>query len=257
MTEKRRRTCRPSWLLVIVCLLISIAACQEPVLERVPRSFNDQVTVKMMKSYRRAVKRQAAVGLPLGALLGGTAEFRQILQLLQFEPDDTIADLGCGTGALEVAMLEGEVPFARIYAVDVNQDALDFLQYAMDLYEFPHANKIETVLSTMDDVRLPANSIDVAVLLSIRAFDAKRNQNGILEVDGKGQDCLKTLANALRDDGRIVYVSGVVDGEPDEDLFERIAYSFEKAGVKTVEKKVVEIGGPRNAYIVFHKPPKP
>ncbi len=94
-----------------------------------------------------------------------TPRMLRVIDRANLGPDDVVADIGCGTGFFEFAVLENRIPFAKLYAVDIDPDALEILRFVMDQAGWPGREKIALVLSRTDDVLLPPESIDVAFLI--------------------------------------------------------------------------------------------
>ncbi len=88
--------------------------------------------------------------------------------LFGIQPSDTVADIGCGTGSLEMSFLTRNVPFKKLYAVDIDKESLDFLAFALDSSKLDPDKRVEVVHSSLEDVRLPENSIDVMLVLYTR-----------------------------------------------------------------------------------------
>jgi SAM-dependent methyltransferase len=89
---------------------------------------------------------------------------RQLLKELKVQPGQIICDMGCGNGfyTLKLARLTG--PKGKVYAVDIQQEMLDLL--ARRAREAKIEN-IVPVLGKDDDPRLPANSIDLVLMVDV------------------------------------------------------------------------------------------
>lgn len=94
-----------------------------------------------------------------------TPRMLQVIRHAELEPDDVVADIGCGTGFFEFAMLENQIPFAGLYAVDIDPDALEILRFVMEQAGWPGREKVTLIHSRTDDVLLPPESIDAAFLI--------------------------------------------------------------------------------------------
>ncbi|TDI14225.1 MAG: PDZ domain-containing protein, partial [Acidobacteria bacterium] len=86
-----------------------------------------------------------------------SAEAEDVLQVLQVRPGQTIADLGCGSGWLSEAIAGRLAGAGTVYAVEIQE------QHIARLYD-RSISGIVPVLSLPDDVSLPENSLDLAVL---------------------------------------------------------------------------------------------
>lgn len=87
----------------------------------------------------------------------------EILDALNIKKGQTIADIGAGSGYLTVKLSERIDTTRTIYAVDIQQEMLDYI--SKRLVEKGIKN-VTLVLGTMDDPKLPPNSLDIAILLS-------------------------------------------------------------------------------------------
>ncbi len=84
----------------------------------------------------------------------------RILPLLPLKADQTVADIGCGTGFFSLPLAQ-RLPRGKLYAVDVQPDMLDTVREK--LAQAPSDN-VETVLSSDTDIPLPRASLDGALL---------------------------------------------------------------------------------------------
>ena len=85
------------------------------------------------------------------------------MNALNVKKDRTIADIGAGSGYLTVKISERVGAMGTIYAADIQQEMLDYI--SKRLAEKGIKN-VTLVLGTMDDPKLPPNSLDIAILLS-------------------------------------------------------------------------------------------
>lgn len=112
---------------------------------------------------------QALKGDPQGLLeayrQGASRAVTMDLAPFDLQPDSVIADIGAGTGALPVRLLAEGVPFAKLYAVELDQASLDILGAALEASELPAAADVELVRSRRDDVTLPPGSVDRVIVI--------------------------------------------------------------------------------------------
>ena len=87
----------------------------------------------------------------------------EILNALDIKKGQIIADIGAGSGYLTVKLSERVGVTGTIYAADIQQEMLDYINKR--LVEKGIKN-VSLVLGTMDDPKLPPNSLDIAILLS-------------------------------------------------------------------------------------------
>jgi SAM-dependent methyltransferase len=108
----------------------------------------------------------------------------EVLMALKLRPDETIADIGAGSGyfARRFAHHAG-----KVYAVDIDERLLEMVRSA-------GSGKIETVLAAEDNPKLPADSVDTVFICNV-----------LHHIHNRGAYYRK-LAAALRPGGRIVIV---------------------------------------------------
>ncbi|MBC7945353.1 MAG: methyltransferase domain-containing protein [Burkholderiales bacterium] len=83
---------------------------------------------------------------------------------LGLKPGMVVADIGAGTGyhARQIAPLVA--PAGRVYAVDVQPEMVRFLT---DVSKQPGFGNIEPILGGVDDVKLPASTVDLAFMVDV------------------------------------------------------------------------------------------
>ncbi|MCF6147102.1 MAG: class I SAM-dependent methyltransferase [Candidatus Kuenenia sp.] len=86
-----------------------------------------------------------------------------ILDALEIEKGQIIADIGAGSGYLTTKLLKRTGPAGIVYAVDIQQEMLDHIKNRLSTSD---AEIVRLVLGNMDDPLLPENTIDTAILLS-------------------------------------------------------------------------------------------
>ena len=86
-----------------------------------------------------------------------------LLDALEIKKGSVVADIGAGSGYLVLKLLKRTGPAGTVYAVDIQQEMLDYIKNRLNAEE---ERTVHLVLGGMDDPLLPANSIDTAILLS-------------------------------------------------------------------------------------------
>jgi len=84
-----------------------------------------------------------------------------LLQALQLKPTDVVADIGAGSGYFTFR-ISPLVPRGKVLAVDVQQE---FLNMLMDNRILKNAFNVEPVLGSLQDPNLPADSVDVVLIV--------------------------------------------------------------------------------------------
>jgi ubiquinone/menaquinone biosynthesis C-methylase UbiE len=114
-----------------------------------------------------------------------------LLQLLPLRAGDIAADIGAGTGYLSWRMAKNVGEKGRIYCVDIQQEMLDLLAKNMTAHQ---TTNFQTILGTATDARLPANSVDLVLMVDVyHEFDHP------LEM-------MQSIVRGLKPGGRIVWV---------------------------------------------------
>jgi len=121
----------------------------------------------------------------------------EVVAAMKLQPGQIVADIGAGTGLLEVPIAKAVGPKGRVYAEDIEAGFFpEIRKRAADA----SVTNVETVLGQFTDPRLPVKNIDVALFHDVIHHIQKR------------AEYLDTLAGYLAPTGRIV----VVDYEPGE-----------------------------------------
>jgi ubiquinone/menaquinone biosynthesis C-methylase UbiE len=113
-----------------------------------------------------------------------------LVQELRLQPGMTVADIGAGSGYLSRRMVPLVAP-GKVFAVDVQAPMVALLA---DLSKQPGMGNLEPVQGTVDDVKLPADSVDLAVMV-----DVYHELEFPLEV-------MRSVVRALKPGGRMVFV---------------------------------------------------
>ncbi|MDP9064522.1 MAG: methyltransferase domain-containing protein [Pseudomonadota bacterium] len=113
-----------------------------------------------------------------------------MVQELGLKPGMTVADIGAGSGYLSRRMARQVAP-GKVYAVDVQPRMVSLLK---DVAAEPGMDNIVPTQATATDVKLPANSIDLAILV-----DVYHELEFPYEV-------MQSLVRALKPGGRLVLV---------------------------------------------------
>ena len=187
------------------------------------------------------------------------ARFRPAVSSLTFiktiglSRSTVVADIGAGTGALEIGVLEHKVPFGKIYAVDEIGGALRFLDYMLQATGYEGHRRIKTVVSAKQRPRLPAATLDKALIVNVMSFifdrelyARKPEKKGIVRF-------LTALRRSLKPTGQIYNYKEMGDPPPGkatapavrsmpgprarERWYRKMAFPLETAGFKVLRRE--------------------
>jgi SAM-dependent methyltransferase len=119
-----------------------------------------------------------------------------VLEVLQIRPGLAVADVGCGSGWLSEAIAVELDGSGTVYAVEVEESHIQRLRRR-------ELRGVVPILSKPDDVSLPENSIDVAMLHDVASHIARDVRKSFYESVGR----------ALRPSGRLVIFGPHGDAE--------------------------------------------
>jgi precorrin-6B methylase 2 len=87
-----------------------------------------------------------------------------LVSALQLKPGMVVADIGAGTGYLARRMAPAVIPGSKVLAVDVQPEMMSLPQ---SMVRQTGLTQIEPSLGTEVDVRLPASSVDLAIMVDV------------------------------------------------------------------------------------------
>lgn len=87
-----------------------------------------------------------------------------LLEALALQPGMIVADIGAGTGYLSRRMAPLVVPGGKIIALDLQPEMVNMLQAAVNRSGL---KQIEVKQSSVDNIKLPKNSIDMAIMVDV------------------------------------------------------------------------------------------
>jgi len=112
-----------------------------------------------------------------------------LLDALTLVPGLVVADIGAGTGYLSRRMARAVAPTGKVFAVDVQPQMVRLLERVA-----AEEAGVIPLLGAEDDVRLPADSVDLAIMVDVYHELARP-----FEV-------LASLVRAVKPGGRVVFV---------------------------------------------------
>lgn len=88
----------------------------------------------------------------------------RVMDTLKLHPGSTVADIGAGGGWFSVRAARRVSPGGTVFAEDINPHAVDAIHERAAKQKLPN---IAAVLGTPDDPKLPAHSLDAALMLRV------------------------------------------------------------------------------------------
>lgn len=161
-----------------------------------------------------------------------------LLEALELKPTDVVADIGAGSGyfAFRIAPM---VPEGKVIAEDIQPEMLAIMK---EKQAKNGLKNIEYILGTEKDPKLPAKSVDLAIMVDVyHEFSYPR-------------EMMENIVASLKDGGRIVLVEyrGEDPNVPIKPLHKMTAAQAEKemkqVGMRLIENKTML---PRQHILIF------
>jgi ubiquinone/menaquinone biosynthesis C-methylase UbiE len=111
------------------------------------------------------------------------------LDAIKLVTGSTVADVGAGSGYMTVKMAKRVGPTGKVYANDIQPQMLTMLRQRLDREKVPN---VELVLGGLDDPKLPANAIDLILMVDV------------YHEFSEPQKMLRRMHESLRAGGRLV-----------------------------------------------------
>ncbi|MFN7913826.1 MAG: methyltransferase domain-containing protein [Vicinamibacterales bacterium] len=111
------------------------------------------------------------------------------LDAIKLTPGSTVADVGAGSGYMTVKMAKRVGPTGEVLANDIQPQMLSMLRQRLDREKIAN---VELVLGTYDDPRLPANTLDLILMVDV------------YHEFSQPQAMLKKMRDSLKPGGRLV-----------------------------------------------------
>lgn len=124
-----------------------------------------------------------------------------LMNLIQLQESDTVADLGCGSGGYFV------IPFAKkvgqtgkVYAVDILPEAIKTVENAVRINNLSNVEVLWADLEVPNSTKIPKKSIDEVLLINVLFQNTKKD------------DILKEADSLVKLQGILVVVDWMVSG---------------------------------------------
>lgn len=89
-------------------------------------------------------------------------QINRVMDILGIVPGKGVADIGAGSGWFTVRAARRVGPTGTVYAVDINQDAIRYIDRRV---QNESLSNVKTILSKADDPLLPAQKVDAVLIL--------------------------------------------------------------------------------------------
>jgi ubiquinone/menaquinone biosynthesis C-methylase UbiE len=165
----------------------------------------------------------------------------KLMQMLPIKEGDVVADIGAGSGYYTFRLAEKVGPKGKVLAEEIQKEMLDIIRERM---EKKKVTNVDLVLGTITDPKLPANGVDVILLVDVyHEFDHP-------------YEMTEAMVNGLKPGGRLVFVEFKL--EDPEVPIKLVHKMSQKQVVKEMEpfplKHVKTIGSlPWQHVIIFEK----
>lgn len=194
--------------------------------DELPRGIAFDTPVDIHKAY---IRKRIENKEKLYSLFRPAISSADFINAIGIKPTDHIADIGSGTGAFVVGLLEHEIPFKTIYAVDIDEKVLGFLDFILETANYKNSEKVRTVLSTPTDVRLPPKSIDLALIINVGCFETANKET---------LQCMSTIKDALRSSGKVYLISE--KSKLDPSTIEMYAQTLQASDLRVIKKEILD-----------------
>ena len=115
----------------------------------------------------------------------------KLMEALKIRPGDVVADVGAGSGYFTFRLADKVGAKGKVLAVDIQEEMLDLIRKKMKAAK---ATNVEPVLGTIEDPKLPAEGVDLILLV-----DAYHEFDHPYEMGA-------AMVKALKPGGRLVFV---------------------------------------------------
>ena len=164
-----------------------------------------------------------------------------LVKSMKLKKGDQVADIGAGSGYFTFRMAE-LVPEGKVFAVDISPQMLGIMRAKMASQK---VTNVETVLSTIKNIKLPPDSIDCVLIVdAYHEFSHPR-------------EMAQSIFNALREKGRLILIEYRME---DPTVPIKLLHKMtEKQAIKEISqvglvwKKTLDVL-PQQHFMIFEKP---
>jgi ubiquinone/menaquinone biosynthesis C-methylase UbiE len=115
----------------------------------------------------------------------------KLMEALKLKPGEVVADIGAGSGYFTFRLSEKVGPRGKVLAVDIQPEMLDIIRKRM---KEGKVSNVEPVLGGEDDPKLPANAVDLILLVDV------------YHEFSQPYEMTRAMVKALKPGGRLVFV---------------------------------------------------
>jgi len=177
MHATARNLARPAAIVVAVVLSMLVLAAQQPGVHPVSgRVFAQPMSVQgapWLEREERDVEEEPD----------------RALRILKIQKGAVVADIGAGSGYMSIRMAKIVGPQGKVYANDIQLGMLDLVRKNVEKAKLAN---VVPVLGTVEDPRLPAGAIDLALMVDV------------YHEFSQPQQMLQKIRESLKPDGRLV-----------------------------------------------------
>jgi len=130
----------------------------------------------------------------------------EVMDALGVSQGSVVADIGAGNGYFSFHLADRVGPAGRVYAVEINENDLGQIEQRA---RKERLSQIEGVLGVTNDPRLPAESLDAALV--VNAYHEMRDYDAMLAA----------LFRALKPGGRLAIIDATIEPGDDHDSYFR------------------------------------
>ena len=163
-------------------------------------------------------------------------QVERVMDILGIRPGSGVADIGAGSGWFTVRAAKRAGEHGIVYAVDINPDAIDYINNRM---RRENIHNVRTVLGSPSDPRLPENSIDSVLILKTYHEIAEPVQ------------LLENLRKALKPGARVGIIDRNGNGEDHGIQQSVVENEAERAGYHLIEQYDFVKSDREDYFLVF------
>jgi SAM-dependent methyltransferase len=176
---------------------------------------------------------QIDVGRVLTSGRDGWQHPERVIEALEIQPGDRVAEIGAGSGYWLERLSEAVGTEGRVYAVEVEPELVEDLE---SLIVDRDLRNVEIILGAYDDPRLPNASIDL--VLTVLTYHHIENRS----------DYFRRLQLDLRAAGRVAHLDDRPDAEPPISWFQSDGHWSEPSAIV---EEMTEAGYEKNSDFEF------